>query len=108
MEGSEWLAAVKLLGGALGIIVLGVASFFTGKKKAAEPAVLPANQIVAASFTEKSQLDRLISVLDQVNRTVGESTEITERLVELLEEEKQRRHDEAVALRALRERGIVP
>lgn len=98
MEGAEtWLTAVKLVGGALAALLIGLAGLVTGRKTGGQATV--DGEVVAASFTEKAQLDRLILTLATVNETMGD-------LASLLRAEAQHRHDEAVVREALRARGI--
>ncbi|QDZ07443.1 hypothetical protein FPZ24_08090 [Sphingomonas panacisoli] len=110
MESADgWIAILKLLGGALGIIMLGLAGYLSGRKRVADggQAETADMHVVAASFTDKRLLEELISILGCVNETVGSSAEITGELVELLKADAQRRHDEQVVRQALRERGIL-
>lgn len=67
----------------------------------------PASQVVAATFTERALMEKLITALIAVEATVRDSHTITVRLVALLQADEQRRHDEAVVRAALRERGIL-
>jgi hypothetical protein len=89
-----------------------LAAIFAYKGKGGEKPELTsggnaATQIVAATFTERGQMERLTSALVAVELAVRASNVSTDRLVELLEAEAQLRHDQAVIRDALRQRGIV-
>lgn len=93
-----WLTAVKLVGGALAAVLIGLAGLVTGKRSGPVTSTLEGD-VVAASFTERAQLERLIGALATVNETMGD-------LASLLRAEAQHRRDEAVVREALRARGI--
>lgn len=78
------------------------------KERKATPAPLDAQaQVVAATFTERGQMERLTLAMNDSTRAVLTNTaEVTE-LVTLLRADAQRRHDEAVIREALRKRGIM-
>ena len=101
-----WLTAVKLVGGALAAVLIGLAGLVTGKRSGPATSTLEGD-VVAASFTERAQLDRLIGALGCVNETLSEMLECERELVTLLSADAQRRHDEAVIREALRLRGIT-
>ena len=64
-------------------------------------------QVVAATFTERGQMERLTTALVTVERAVVQSSTIMGDLVGLLKAEAQRRHDEAIIRQALKDRGII-
>lgn len=97
MAGVEWWEPIKTIGAALAVVLIGVSGFWKGKRSG-----LPAtehSEVVAATFVERSLMESLI-------RSLNASTEMTGRLVELLEADAQRRHDEALIRDELRRRGI--
>ncbi len=99
----EWLPSLAM---GVGTAVAAFVAYRKGADKE-QPAGNVTTQIVAATFTERAQLDRLIGALATVNESLGDSTEIMRELVGLLQAEAQRRHDEAVIREALRLRGIT-
>lgn len=110
------MAAADLPAWASGISALaataGTAAWLTyneRKKRKNEPT--PSNdgatQVVAATFTERGLMERLISALTSVDGGVRDSTAVTTDLVKLLKAEAHRRDLEAEVRQALKDRGII-
>lgn len=68
----------------------------------------PGAQVVAATFTERGQMERLISALVAADMGVRENTEHVQRLTGLLERDFHRREVDAEVRQELRNRGIAP
>ncbi|HEY9250907.1 MAG TPA: hypothetical protein VIO38_17320 [Rariglobus sp.] len=107
MEGSEWLDAVKLIGGALAVIIIGAGGFFQGRRDKKTPPHSMDGDVVAATFTERSLMERLTSALLDVRTAILASTAETARVADLLEQDAHRREIEAEVRQALKGRGIV-
>lgn len=100
----EWLLSIAMAAGTA------VAAFTAYKRGGGEKTVSgteAATQIVAATFTERAQLDRLIGALGTLNETLSDTNDCTGELAGLMRVEAQRRHDEQVIRDALRARGIM-
>lgn len=102
---SESAAYIGLVGPALGVIIVALAGAVQGKKK---PAQQTENaEVVAATFVERGLMEQLTLALREVVSAVRQSSSETAKLVELLEADAQRRHDEAIIREALRRRGVT-
>lgn len=99
-----WLAAVKLVGGALAIIIIGVSGWITGKKRGPST---ENTEVVAATFTDRGLMEALTAALRDTIAAVKASTGETTKLVDLLEADAHRREIEAEVRQVLRDRGIV-
>lgn len=105
MEHAEtWLTAVKLVGGALTVILIAIAGVITGKRATTQaPAV--EGEVVAATFTERAVLERLIAALVAVEATLTEHHEEVRKLNGHLEHERHDRELAKAVRDALDERG---
>lgn len=108
MDAPEAPNAVSLLALSFSGGVAALVAWFERRSRKREPAEpTTPNQVVAATFTERGQMERLTTALVSVERAVTASNEKTGELVDLLQAEAQRRHDEAIVRQALRDRGII-
>ncbi|MGJ3625941.1 hypothetical protein AB5I41_01390 [Sphingomonas sp. MMS24-JH45] len=73
MDNAEhWLTAVKLVGGAIAALVIGLAGVFTGRKTThpSTSATSTDGDVVAATFAERGLMERLTAALLAVNSTL--------------------------------------
>lgn len=100
----DWLLSLGALMGTIG------AAAFAYKGKPAEKA-LPASdattQVVAATFTERAQMERLITAMQALDATLRAATECSHELVVLLKADAHRREVQAEVEMALKHRGII-
>lgn len=84
MAGGEYVELIKLVGGAVGIIVVGIAGVFAGKKQAVEPKG-EAVEVLAASFLDSRAIGDLV-------RNIAEATRAIDKL-------REQSHDDSRLLR---------
>ncbi len=106
MEGSSWLDAVKLIGGALAVVVIGIGGWLQGKR-GPKPGNSMDGDVVAATFAERGLMEKLTAALIGATSAISASTAQTARVADLLEKDAHRREVEAEVRQALKDRGIV-
>lgn len=111
MDASEVPSWVQALGALIGTsFVAGALTLKERKKSKQEPLVEPGaagTSVVAATFTERGQMERLISSIQQLDGTVKDSTACSHELVLLLRADAHRREVQAEVAQALKRKGII-
>lgn len=106
MEGADWLEAFKLIGGAVGMLVIGLVGAFVGKKREDRPTgegtVLDATVVDRSIFSENTNATKALA------DTVRELCVLTGRMIGLMEAETRRRQVEHEVQDELRKRGVAP
>lgn len=104
-DADTWLTAVKLVGGALAALLIALAGLVTGKRSGAGSSAVEGD-VVAASFTERAQLERLIGILSAVNETLLSNNDCNRKMLALMEADAHRREVAAEVELELRKRGV--
>lgn len=100
----DWMLSIAAL---IGTVIAAAVAYKGKPPEKSLPASGTTTQVVAATFTERGQMERLITALVATESAVRASTECTKKLVGLLEAEAHRREVQAEVEHALRRGGII-
>lgn len=99
----DWLLTVAVL---LGTSIAAFVSYRKGGDKGV-PAGEAHTQVVAATFVERDQMERLIVGVVALNGTLAQANDCTDELIGLLKADAHRREVAAEVEQALRNRGVI-